>query len=71
MSRSKKKISVFTDNRAGTNKWFKRYANKIVRKSKTIADGKQYRKAYSSYNIRDWISFQSPEDKNYKKGFRK
>lgn len=71
MSRSKKRISIFTDSHAKTNKWFKRLANKKVRKSEIIADGKQYRKVYNSYNICDWKFFQEKGSEWYNRGLRK
>ena len=55
MSRSKRR-PVSTDySRSGT--WyFKKQANKKVRKFKyVIADGNAYKKVYCSYDIRDYI----------------
>jgi len=71
MSRSKKKISIYTDGRAGTPKYFKRVANKVVRKSKEVPNGKAYKKLYCSWNIHDWKWMVFPEDDRYKEGLRK
>lgn len=63
--------------RASRSVQAKRDANRTVRRmnkkacqeveSEKLADGKQYRKAECSWNIRDW-SFHSPKDK---KAYRK
>lgn len=52
MSRSYKKTPGFKD----SNRWFKRYANKIVRRAKDVPDGKAYRKFGDSYAICDYCS---------------
>lgn len=56
MSRSFKKHPYCTDGRGGRKQW-KRIANKIVRNYKNnLADGKNYKKLYESWNIHDYIS---------------
>jgi len=59
MSRSFKRTPGFTDQqrRPRTSKWFKRQANKKVRKMSPtflIPDGKSYRMFYNPYDICDW-----------------
>ena len=53
MSHSYKHNPAFRTN----NQFNKRYANKIVRKSKLIANNKFYKKIFSSYNISGYSSF--------------
>ena len=53
MSRSKKKVPGFTDKDRNTYR-DKRFANKKVRNTNNIPDGKYYKKLYCSWNIRDW-----------------
>jgi len=36
--------------------WFKRQANKRVRRTKDISDGSAYKRVYCSWNIHDYIS---------------
>lgn len=56
MSRSYKKHAICTDGRDGRKPW-KRDANKVVRRYKhKIANGKDYKKLYCSWNIHDYIS---------------
>lgn len=56
MSKSYKKNPVCKDR----NPWAKGQANKKVRKYKdTIANGKQYKKIYSSWNICDWVYYET------------
>ena len=72
MSRSFKKHPYCTDGRAGRKPW-KRRANKIVRNYKNnLADGKNYKKLYNSWNIHDYISRWSwPEvKKEWENGLR-
>lgn len=71
MSRSRKKTSSYTDGRAGTPKYFKRVANKVVRKSKEVPDGRAYKKLYCSWNIHDWKFTYEPGHAWYEKGLRK
>ena len=70
MSRSYKKNVRFRDYLE--TKFYKRYANKVVRRYKgEIADGKAYRKVFCSYAIHD-VDFHIPrDDKNYTKLKRK
>ena len=51
MSRSYKKSPVCKD---PNNKYMKRFANKTVRHSMSVPDGKAYRKFFQSYNISDY-----------------
>lgn len=58
MSRSYKKYPFVKDTTDAT-KFFKRAANKTIRRVKAddeIVDGKAYKKYYSSWNIHDYIS---------------
>jgi hypothetical protein len=77
MSRSRKR-PYLTDQQSGGYwlKQAKRGANRAVRQAMKaaakdakfdLADGKSYRKLYSSYDIRDW-SFHCPKDR---KAYRK
>jgi len=59
MSRSYKKtpiIKLLPSSKHGGAKWFKRDANKKVRKSE-CQDGGYYKKLYCSYNIHDFILY--------------
>ena len=69
MSRSKRKpyITNKQNRKKGVVKKAKRVANKSVRKSKTVANGGEYKKESCSYDISDY-SFFSPKEK---KAFRK
>ena len=51
MSRSYKKNPVCKD---PNNRYMKRFANKTVRHSMSVPDGKAYRKFFQSYNISDY-----------------
>ncbi len=55
MSRSYKRTPVCQDG-YGTKslQWYKRYANKKVRRTKEIAKGKAYRKVYETWIFRDY-----------------
>jgi len=35
-------------------RFYKRYSNKVVRKTATIPNGMAYKKLHQSYNIEDW-----------------
>lgn len=50
MSRSFKKNPIIKD----SNKWAKKYANKVVRRTRNVPDGKNYKKAFESWDISDW-----------------
>lgn len=52
---------------AGRRVHAKRYANKKVRLSKDVPNGKQYRKFSCSWNIRDWHSHCPEQVKAYRK----
>jgi hypothetical protein len=78
MSRSRKKVSVYTDSSRGG--YAKRQAAKAVRRYKgELSNGKEYRKLYNPWNICDWKFLQNPYDiarnerdvKHYQKGLRK
>lgn len=64
MSRSYKKTPISKDNPGG-RKSSKKQANRRVRNSKNVPNGKQYRKFFNSYDIYDYISECSFEE--YKK----
>ena len=63
MSRSYRKNLWITDGQGGPSqgwkkcrgvKWSKRQANKRIRRTPNISDGKQYRKFYEYWDIRDY-----------------
>ncbi len=54
MSRSYRKPVASDKYGTGTKPFFKQKANKCVRKAEVIADGKAYKRFYSSYNICDY-----------------
>ena len=56
MSRSRKKNPVLKDT-SGSNyrKFAKKYANRKVRRTLEVADGKAYRRVYDPWNINDWV----------------
>ena len=62
MSRSYKKNPIYTDGRTPTPKKIKRIANKKVRHTKNLADGKAYRKVFESWNIHDYKNRETWED---------
>ena len=65
MSRSKRK--PFWKDRTRNNHWWKRKANKIVRRSKELYNNMFYKRLVCSYDWCDYI-FYSPEDaKAYRK----
>lgn len=70
MSRSRKKPYITDQQSAKTTKLSKRSANRAIRnksENEAPAKGKQYRKEFNSWNIRDF-SLHSPKDK---KAYRK
>ncbi len=66
MARSRK-APVITDQQNGCTKEAKRRATRAVRKSKDIANGKAYKKEYSSYDINDFSFFCPNNPKAYRK----
>jgi len=60
MSRSYKKTPIVKDNSRGRKK-DKRSANKKVRNRKHVANGKQYRKYFNTWDIYDYVSYCSLE----------
>ena len=66
MSRSFKKVPASTSSGSGYRKWAKRAANKKVRRTVEVPNGKGYKKLFCSYEIDDWkwICF-SPKDFDY------
>ncbi len=73
MSRSRKKVSCFSDYGRKYTRWSKRQASKRVRRYKgEIVNGTQYQKIYPSWDIRDYKFREwSFEDEWYEKGLRK
>ncbi len=57
MSRSYRKPYWVDTYGSPAKKYFKRLANKRVRKSKNVPDGKAYRKFYDPWNIVDWCCY--------------
>lgn len=56
MSRSYKKTPINKDGYGSKNlKWYKRSANKKVRRTPEIHSGKSYRKVYETWTFRDYI----------------
>ena len=53
MSRSYKKTPIYTDHRKG-RKYFKRKANKCVRKAENIPHGRKYKRYYNTWDIHDY-----------------
>lgn len=60
MSRSFRKPWV-TDGYKGSKRrqFFKRYSNKVIRKTKDISDGKAFRKVTDSWDISDYRWYES------------
>lgn len=56
-----------TDGYKGSKRrqWCKRQANRVVRRSEDVSDGKSYRKFYNPYNICDYKWYFSVNDKFY------
>lgn len=62
MSRSYRKNWILTDNYGSPYKKFaKRQANKKIRKSKNVPNGKAYRKFFESWDICDYKIHYSPD----------
>lgn len=61
MSRSYKRTPIVKDN-PKARKFFKRRANKKVRRTPDIPNGRAYRKVYDSWSIYDFISYCTLED---------
>lgn len=67
MSRSRKKNPYFSDYGRKRTPFFKRQANKRIRKIEDLAKGNSYRKSDITYNICDY-KFYCPDDvKAYRK----
>ena len=67
MSRSYKKHPSFSDYSKSWTRWAKRQASKKVRKSCTTpTNGAGYKKAFSSYDIRDYIFIDFNSEWGYK-----
>jgi hypothetical protein len=60
MSRSYKK-HPFCAQQNGSRKFYKRYANKVVRNTLDVPNGKAYRKCYETWDIFDYRSYSSPQ----------
>ena len=61
MSRSFKKTPIVKDNSRGRKK-DKRFANKKVRNTTSVANGKQYRKYYNPWDIYDYVNYFSLQE---------
>lgn len=61
MSRSFKRTPIVKDNTRGRKK-DKRFANKKIRNTPSVADGKQYRKHYNTWDIYDYVSHVSLQE---------
>jgi len=61
MSRSYKKHPVYSDHWEG-KKFTKKWANRKIRHSKDIPNGKQYHKFYESWNIADYHCYWTKKD---------
>lgn len=66
MSRSYRK-PYRTDQQGGRGraKWAKRYANKVVRRTEDVPNGKKYRRVTCSWNIRDWSFYEDSKPTTY------
>ena len=63
MSRSRRKPYCNESYKGSRHKQFaKRVANKKIRNSNDVPNGKSYRKFYCSWNINDYYFYQSPRD---------
>lgn len=65
MSRSYKKNNIYTDGRTPTPKYMKRLANKKVRRSRKLPNGKAYKKVFETYDIHDYVSRWTWEDAKF------
>jgi hypothetical protein len=66
MSRSRKKNPVRKDTSGSSyRKFAKREANRRVRRTLDVADGKSYRRIYDPWNINDWVYRWSSEPYYY------
>ncbi len=67
MSRSYRKFPCFTSDGQAHKKFAKQQANKKVRKTTIISNGKQYRKVFNSWNIVDykWVCYTNEEIINF------
>lgn len=72
MSRSYRKPWVVCGNGTRHKKYAKKEANRLIRRTKNIPDGKAYRKFYETWNIDDYrypVNVKYPEDAFYQKDF--
>lgn len=69
MSRSRRKPYITDQQHSSDSKWRKRQANRAVRSAplEEAPNGKQYRKYYNSWDIRDWSIHDPKNPKAYKK----
>lgn len=69
LSRSKRKTPVISDQQSGSAwvKAAKRRANRAVRKTKDLSNGKSYKKEHSSYDICDYKCIMPKNPKAYRK----
>ncbi|MFW6311495.1 MAG: hypothetical protein ACOC1K_04590 [Nanoarchaeota archaeon] len=70
MSRSRKKPIVTDNRRPGTKKFFKKHANKVIRKTYIIC-GNYYKKLYFRWDINEYRAYIFPDDEFYSKAIRK
>ena len=70
MSRSFKRVSVFTEYRK-SKRLSKRMASKAVRRQDAVADGGQFKRCFQSYDICDYRFYQGVKSRWYHKGLRK
>jgi len=56
MSKTYRKVISFNDGQTSGTKWAQRQANKKVRRTKDVPNGRAYKKLYDSWNIRDFKS---------------
>lgn len=62
MSRSYKKHPWITDHHVKTSSEMKKFANKKVRHTKDLPNGKAFKKVFESYNLCDFKFFQTKEE---------
>jgi hypothetical protein len=72
MSKSRRE-SWITDGYKGSKRkqFFKNYANRVVRKSKNVPNGKAYKRFFYSYDICDYKWYADIKDELYKREFWK
>ena len=72
MSKSKRESWIIDGyNGSKRKQFFKNYANRVVRKSKDVPNGKAYKRFFCSYDICDYKWYADIKDEFYKREFWK